>query len=256
MEQAPRPEKEPPSGRWTPEKVEQLIKCVHGGLLKPNWEEIAVLVDQSASGCAKKYNESVPIEEQVQNCMLRLSDSDIIQLVSEKRANCETCDEVLYMPLMEWRGVKECPKCHSVHKDEIDALWKTISPHTVCLYCDRERGCGIPFHYDHLNMFEKGDSVCSMVHRGASVEDIVMEIKKCQVLCKSCHEIVTHFENILGFRKLKVNLTRESNGTCKSGELMDNKEAAVKQAEYAELYKRTFAQIYPKIKELVHCHKS
>jgi len=251
MEAAPRLEKEPPSGRWTPEKVEQLIKCVHEGSLKPNWEEIAVLVDQSVSGCAKKYNESVSTEEQVQNCILRISNSDIMQLVSEKSVNCETCNEVLYMPLIEWRGVKECNKCHSLHKDDIDVLWKTINPYTVCLYCNRKSSCDNPFHYDHLNMFEKGDSVCAMVKRGASVEDIVIEITKCQVLCKSCHELVTHFENILGFRRLKVNLTRESNGTCKSGELIDDKEVVVKQAEYAEIYKQTFAQLYPKIKELV-----
>jgi len=58
-------------------------------------------------------------------------------------------------------------------------------------------------------MFEKGESVCMMVMNGTPIEAIEKEIDLCQVVCVSCHSIITEIERNCGFTRLKNNMTRE-----------------------------------------------
>ena len=60
-------------------------------------------------------------------------------------------------------------------------------------------------------MFDKGNSICSMVNEGNIIDDIYIELDKCQILCLSCHHIVTDIENNLVFTRIKQNLTRKLN---------------------------------------------
>ena len=64
-------------------------------------------------------------------------------------------------------------------------------------------------------------------------------------------DFLTQIENIIGFRRLKTILTRESNVTTKSGDIMDEKELAERRSAYAKLYADTFSGLYPIIKEIV-----
>lgn len=66
--------------------------------------------------------------------------------------------------------------------------------------------CGIiaeNMHFDHINMFEKTESVSALAYRGCSKEEILAEIGKCQLLCVSCHQKVTNKEHNLGFIRTK-----------------------------------------------------
>ena len=54
-------------------------------------------------------------------------------------------------------------------------MWAEIKEYKpiVCYICNkRQRTKGERFHYDHLNMFDKSESVCSMVDRGDNIKDI------------------------------------------------------------------------------------
>jgi len=46
------------------------------------------------------------------------------------------------------------------------------------------------FHYDHIDMFDKTDSICKMIKDGTDMTAIYEEINKCQLLCISCHIVV------------------------------------------------------------------
>ena len=80
---------------------------------------------------------------------------------------------------------------------------------TKCNLCGIPRGndC-IGFHFDHINMFNKSDSVGSMVRRSYDMNLIMAEIDKCQLLCISCHELITKIEQKHGFITSKIRLTR------------------------------------------------
>lgn len=70
--------------------------------------------------------------------------------------------------------------------------------------CSSSESPDIPSsHYDHLNMLNKSESICEMVKTGAPMDDIYREMDKCQLLCISCHKIVTKMEHLCGFVRLK-----------------------------------------------------
>lgn len=52
-------------------------------------------------------------------------------------------------------------------------------------------------------MFNKEGTVGLMICRGADYQTIIEEINKCQLLCISCHTMVTAMEAKLGFLKAK-----------------------------------------------------
>ena len=71
--------------------------------------------------------------------------------------------------------------------------------------------CGVQsehMHFDHINMFEKVDSVSALAYRGCTKEEILAEINKCQLLCVPCHQKVTNKEHKLGFIRTKRRLNK------------------------------------------------
>ena len=64
------------------------------------------------------------------------------------------------------------------------------------------------------------------------MDDIYREMDKCQLLCISCHRIVTKMEHLCGFVRLKK-------------QMEDTEE---KRQEYSELYRRLMTPIYEAIK--------
>lgn len=251
MDPIPPPEKEAATNRWTEDKEQKLLMSVKDGPLKPDWKTISEDIGMTESTCIHKYTELVSPEQQLRDSSDKISLDDIRQLLSEKLVECMTCKDVLYIPLCEWRGIRECPKCYKGHESEVNTIWKSIDPHLHCRFCKRERGDGIPLHFDHINMFEKGDSICMMVSRGDTPENILCEIQKCQVLCKSCHAVVTDVENLIGSRRAKTNLTRSINGTLKGGEILTPEMAAEIHLRYKDLYTQTMEPLYPLIMQLV-----
>jgi len=65
------------------------------------------------------------------------------------------------------------------------------------------------------------------------------EIKRCQIVCKNCHQIITDFEQKMGFTRLKTHLTKRQNG----GEEVDL-------GEYRKIYEEKMGDLYGKLKEV------
>lgn len=251
-------EKEPPSNRWTSEKEDMLISLVQQTICEPDWEQIAETVGLSISGCKAKYNERISPEEHIQYIVSRLKSEDIERFIVNKRTSCTDCKDVFYIPLYEWKGTTLCFKCHKAHEADIEATWKAIDDYlncigsSCCLFCNRSRHDGMSMNFDHHNMFEKEDSICTMVRRGDTLEQILPELVKCQVLCKSCHNVVTMVETMVGFRRAKQQLTRNQNGTGKEHVTpMTPAEIVEKQTHYKELYAKSIEPLYPLIKQLL-----
>jgi len=98
--------------------------------------------------------------------------------------------------------------------------------------------CGIKaenMHFDHINMFEKNDSVSALAYRGCSTEEIMAEIAKCQLLCVPCHQKVTNNEHKLGFIRTK----RRFNQRIRCGD-----DVEVTRNELKEKYSVAMADFY------------
>jgi len=94
-------------------------------------------------------------------------------------------------------------------------------------------------------MFDKEDSIYSMVHDGTVLNDIYCEIDKCQLLCASCHTVVTKVEINCGFIGLKRELNRLYVDTTD-----DSRKDELKR-EYSSLYEDVMTTVYKMIKESV-----
>jgi|LauGreDrversion4_2_1035121.scaffolds.fasta_scaffold118890_2 hypothetical protein len=111
-----------------------------------------------------------------------------------------------------WKDQTICDTCFSHTFEEREELWKQIAQYCPmkCVLCHAvKQHKDERFHLDHLNMFDKSNSVCTMVYEGLTIEEIRKEIDKCQVLCISCHHIVTAIERKTGFIRYKKEYTSE-----------------------------------------------
>jgi len=128
--------------------------------------------------------------------------------------SCQECEKQVYMvqwnTVHTWKENKLCDTCYSKHAEDREQMWKQIDHYrkiecAICLSIKKykeER-----YHFDHINMFDKEIGIYSMVSDGSSMEDIHKEIDKCQVLCISCHHMVTSIERKTGFMDLKRDYT-------------------------------------------------
>ena len=93
-------------------------------------------------------------------------------------------------------------------------------------------------------MFDKEESICIMVSEGVPIETIYKEIDKCQILCISCHYIITYVERAVGFTQQKRALSRK---------LIQNEitkeEHKTQIQNYQKLYDEIMLPIYTTIKE-------
>lgn len=170
------------------------------------------------------------------------SDEEILAAIRSKY-HCDTCKRYIYASYVRsWQGRYVCEKCYTdINKDistEIIDYIKEIYSRG-CVFCDVKGG---RFHFDHINMFTKVNSVMAMVNAGEPVEGIKAEIGKCQLLCVDCHMVVTRFELRRGFIRDKSRLTRKSNAGEDVTEL--------RQKLYEE-YEAVMTKMYPLIREKV-----
>ena len=249
------PEKEPPVNRWTPEKEGLLIEQWKTDPLHYNMETISNIIGMSKSGCENRLNELIPVEEQVKVNSLSLTINDITNYIDDLRVICESCHCVYYCPLKQWLDKNECEYCYRSHKNKIDELWSKLNDYLIqnninkCHFCKRERDNNIGgFHFDHINMFNKNDNICSMVGRGSTLEEIIDEIQKCNLICISCHNIITTIERNLGYHRLKSNITKKTNAGL-------HIETSYLKEQYAKnmmiVYEKMSEMLYPKVFSLV-----
>jgi hypothetical protein len=129
---------------------------------------------------------------------------------------CHDCKHLITMSQKNsariWKGNQNCQTCFSKTIKERDHTWSLIEAYrpSHCSICLKQKenkdDC---FHFDHINMFDKGDTIYNMVITGVPIEDIYKEIDKCQLVCFECHGIVTALERETKFIKTKINYTEE-----------------------------------------------
>jgi hypothetical protein len=59
-----------------------------------------------------------------------------------------------------------------------------------CFSCGESHPATLDFH--HKNKHEKEKSICYLVVNGYSVNKIINELNKCEVLCANCHRKLHH----------------------------------------------------------------
>lgn len=146
-----------------------------------------------------------------------------------------------------WKDNIICDLCWFNHKYDIDKIWELISEKgpTMCTICNTKRVCKTQrFHYDHKNMFLKSDNISVMINSGKDINDIYTEIEKCNLLCISCHHMVSDIEKKLGFVNIKSQMTRK----YKNGELND-KELEFEKNKYTYIYEKLMSNVLKNIKK-------
>jgi len=128
--------------------------------------------------------------------------------------SCQECRKIVCMVQLNtvhtWKEKKICDTCYSQYAEEREQIWKQIDAYrkiecVLCLSVKKHKD--ERYHFDHINMFDKENEIYSMVSDGRNIEDIYKEIDKCQVLCISCHHIITSIERKTGFIKIKRDYT-------------------------------------------------
>ena len=208
------------------------------------FESLAKKLDISLHSCKKLYA-GIPPETWINR---KMNISEYVQNVY--KCCCKCCGDVIleFSKNKIWKGNILCDYCWDSHRGERELMWVEIKEYKpiVCYICNKkQRTKGERFHYDHLNMFDKSDSVCSMVDRGDSIKDIFLEIDKCQILCVPCHHIVTSIEQKIGFTRIKTNLTRKFNNEEISEEIYLSEKK-----KYEKLYEEKMKSIYEQLKKV------
>ena len=208
------------------------------------FELLAKKLDISLHSCKKLYA-GIPPETWINR---KMNISEYVQNVY--KCCCKCCGDVIleFSKNKIWKGNILCDYCWDSHRGERELMWVEIKEYKpiVCYICNKkQRTKGERFHYDHLNMFDKSDSVCSMVDRGDSIKDIFLEIDKCQILCVPCHHIVTSIEQKIGFTRIKTNLTRKFNNEEISEEIYLSEKK-----KYEKLYEEKMKSIYEQLKKV------
>lgn len=208
--------------------------------------ELSIMLGISPNLCKTLYNE-IPIDELLNRPMdLALYFKNITTQFSKICAECNKsliCIQTNTQHI--WKGNTICDTCWANYSNVRKILWEKIKLYKKiqCAICKSVQNfIEERYHYDHLNMFNKDKSICSMVHEGVDIEDIYLEIDKCQILCLSCHHIVTDIENKLGFTRIKQSLTRSLN-QCEIP--LDNYNSQIQM--YQNIYEEKMKNIYKEI---------
>lgn len=175
---------------------------------------------------------------------------DVRKLLSEVPfISCQACHKKICTlqtnTARRWKDQTICDTCFSHTFEEREQTWKWIEQYCPlkCVLCHAVKNHKDErFHFDHLNMFEKTNSVCVMVSEGMSQEEIRKEIDKCQVLCISCHHIVTAIERKTGFIGLKKEYTSD---------FLNQSENEQINAVLRQQYETIIVPIYGKLRQIM-----
>ena len=232
---------------WNKETEEKLIDVIDN-YTDIKWEEVSEKMGTSISSCKNKYIELCPLDKKLKQKLSKLTDEFIYKVLDENKKQCEVCNKFQYNYLNTWKGKKECDECYQ-HDSIIKELWRQVNKFCIenkmthCAFCKKEKCYKRTFNYDHLNMFHKLDSVGTLIYTGEDLNVILNEVKKCQLLCVSCHSVVTKIEQKIGFTSIKVNMNKQ----------FEDEELETKIKEYSDLYEKHMYPIYDKIRNHVTC---
>jgi hypothetical protein len=172
--------------------------------------------------------------------------SAFIDRLSQDLDLCAECgctvQEIKANTVRIWKEEPVCDTCWGQHESERKASWDWVKSYKVmkCVICDfLQTKSNERFHFDHLNMFDKLDSICGLISSGASEETLKQEIDKCQILCLRCHHLVTDIESKLGFTRIKQALTRQINT-----EVITEEEYQTSISSYTTVYEQKMESVY------------
>ena len=111
------------------------------------------------------------------------------------------------------------------NRNKLSEFVLSLKKDKECLVCGETNPLALEF--DHK--FSKKDSISEMCRKGNSKKLIKEEIKKCRVLCSSCHQIKTMCEqNAYTFQKVKKEKKYETLLTKIENLVKEDKEYAPK----------------------------
>ena len=144
---------------------------------------------------------------------------DVVAFIKGMASTCSICEQVVYYPLKVWESKKVCVECWKHKKEAVSAELQSFLTQQYakgCEFCGRKKISDERFHFDHKNMFTKNYNVGYMIENGCSKSELVAEIDTCQLLCISCHAIVTKMEYRYGFmtKKRKFNKILKKKSTA------------------------------------------
>lgn len=241
------------NNHWTEEEKDYVINNIQVNPFDINWKEITEHLKRSESSIKAMYNELVSAREHLEYCLQILEEEDIIKLIEINKHICSDCNINIYSNPCIWQGLEYCDECYyNKNNEKVKILWEQVRNYSIktnknyCTICNKkatfDNTMSSRFHYDHINMFDKIDAICKLVREGVNIEDIYKEIDKCQLLCVSCHSVVTKVELLCGFTRIKRQMTKEFNET-------EDKEKRNKLInEYSELYNKFMSEAYNHIR--------
>ena len=214
-------------------------------LLEEHLDFISKELNISLNMCKTLYKQIPPIEL----CNVNIDFNNYFNDIKKKIINCNYCGINLYNIHQNtnhiWKNMIICDSCWGDCKEERDLLWLNIKNYKqiICAICSKiQTDKFMRFNYDHINMFDKSNSICTMVNEGYSIDTIFEELDKCQVLCLTCHHIITDIENKLVFTRTKNILTRKFN----NNEISEH-EYNLQKMELSLIYKNVMFDIYNKL---------
>lgn len=114
-----------------------------------------------------------------------------------RQAFCRTCQKTYFAAYYQKRK-KQIRVAVKVHRAQrlAEAL-QVIAPLKAAPCVD----CGFTFpsycmDFDHLDGARKVLDISNMVRLGYSMEKIMVELRKCEVVCANCHRVRTHERSI------------------------------------------------------------
>ena len=244
------------NNHWTEEEKDYVINNIQRNPFDINWIEIALHLNRSELSIKTMYNDIISAKDHLDCCLLNLDIEDIQKLIESNKHTCVSCKVSMYSNPCIWQGIKYCDECYfKQYSEEAKQLWEQVREYSVqikknyCNICNKtatfDNTMANRFHYDHINMFDKSDSICKMVREGSNIEDIYVEIDKCQLLCVSCHSVVTKVEQMCGFTRIKRQMTKEFNETD------DEEKRNILINEYSNLYESFMIQAYNYIRSSI-----
>lgn len=179
---------------------------------------------EKAAAAAKRKEESLRKKREKSEALAKLKEEKAQKKAKKAQRKREEgpFDPLTFVKSSELHMCADCPtmilfndRCSACCKRDMDAKFIHLMEYidkkgmNKCNFCGVARGDDCTgFHFDHLNMFLKMGTIGSMMRNSSEIDEILAEVDKCQLLCISCHLLVTKIEMRYGFTRRKIRLTR------------------------------------------------
>jgi hypothetical protein len=236
----------------------KIIECFRNKDINENNEDIfndlAKTLNEKVSKIKTLYSRKITNLEQIQHFVERPCNLNIF-MEDIEYTKCNECRKTLFkthkQSIRKWNDKDICDECWSKDNKCVkrDILWKEIRSYknTQCKICEKKQNNKSErFQYDHISMFNKTDSICCMVYNGTEIKKIKIELDKCNVVCKPCHDLITKLEQKFQFTRVKQNLTLKL-----KKKVISEKEYETQINKFDKLYKKKMSEIYYNLNKII-----